>query len=132
MQTQKNLYVAGQINKQTLADRIHNLFTSNIHKQAKAILGEVGTHYPPPDKPRLTKDSTLRNTNEQPKLLHDNIVKTLQDTQAAIKNGTPQSDIDCHYKKLHQERTTYKQHHSNHQDSQLSLNISQMVLSISL
>jgi hypothetical protein len=128
MQNQKNLYDLVQINKQTLPDCIHNLFASNICKQAKTILGEVDTHYAPLDKPRQTKDSTLRNTNEQSKLLHDNIVKALHDTQAAINNGAPQADIDRHYEKLHQERTKYKLHHSNHQDRQLFQYISDSTL----
>ena len=71
MHTEKTRYEKGEITKQTLADRIQLLFTSNIQKQAQSILGEVSPVFPDPNKkPIQPRMRHLRISAKKPKYSH--------------------------------------------------------------
>jgi hypothetical protein len=84
MQIRKTRYEKGEITKQTLADRIQLLFTTNIQKQAKDILGEVSPIFPDPDKKQTqSKDEPLQNISDAAKTLKHDITQAIQVTKVS-------------------------------------------------
>jgi hypothetical protein len=120
MQTEQVRYENSEITKQMLADSIQRLFTTNIQKQVKDILGEVSPFLPDPDKnPPQTMDESFQKISAESKALKHDITQAIQAVQMAIDTQQQQSTINNLYYRVSTAKQKYKTYHARVHDSQI-------------